>query len=177
MMEVKEEWRPLLRKGFERYSVSTKGNVIGPKGFQLKRHVNRMGYFMVTIHNEKIRVASVHRLIGLTFLAPVPGKNMINHKNGIKTDNRVENLEWVNASENQFHALRLGLVSRNGNAKLTEDQVIEIKSMKGKISAPKLGEKYNVSSTTIYKVWHGVFYKPIPALSKFQNPSSGKETE
>lgn len=75
----------------------------------------------------------VHRLVLLSFLGE-PAKNMqTNHKNGIKTDNRLVNLEWVTAKENIRHAIDVLGKKRNGthnsNSKLNNSQVREIKRM------------------------------------------------
>ncbi|RKX24066.1 MAG: hypothetical protein DRP47_11960 [Candidatus Zixiibacteriota bacterium] len=52
---------------------------------------------------------AIHRLLAKMFLQPVDGKNCVNHKNGVKTDNRIENLEWCTHSENNQHAQDTGL--------------------------------------------------------------------
>lgn len=63
------------------------------------------GYFMILLSNGGVqKYVYVHRLLALTFLGdPVGNRNHVNHKNGIKTDNRLENLEWVTRSENMQH--------------------------------------------------------------------------
>lgn len=84
----------------------------------LSLHYDKNGYLRCTlIKNGKGTMIPVHRIIGFTFLG-VPEKNMqINHKNGIKDDNRVENLEWVTAKENTIHAHSTGLCGINGVSK------------------------------------------------------------
>jgi len=60
--------------------------------------------------NNKRYYKTAHRLVAETFICKQVGKEQVNHKNGVKSDNRVENLEWCNASENQTHAIKNGLV-------------------------------------------------------------------
>jgi hypothetical protein len=60
-------------------------------------------YLRISLNNWKKIAYSVHRLVWLTFIDNPENKEMINHKNGIKSDNRVENLEWVTRSENEKH--------------------------------------------------------------------------
>jgi hypothetical protein len=75
---------------------------------------------------------TVHRLIARTFLGPCPAGLLVNHKNGIKTDNRACNLEYVTKSQNALHGIALGLspVLRGeevGNARLSANDVIAIR--------------------------------------------------
>lgn len=92
----------------------------------LKLQMNTHGYLAVDIKQKKY---SVHRLILLTFI----GKSDLecNHKNGIKTDNRLENLEYCTSDENQKHAIMLRLNNQNGinnsQCKLTISQVKQVK--------------------------------------------------
>jgi hypothetical protein len=62
--------------------------------------------------NKKEFKFSIHRLVGEVYLPNPENKKQINHINGVKDDNRVENLEWVNQSENQLHAYKHGLQGR-----------------------------------------------------------------
>lgn len=84
------------------YSFLTKQNV--------PMHLNN-GYYEVYLrHPEKATLRiKLHRVVALCFLPPIAGKEHINHKNGIKTDNRSENLEWCTAAENNKHARDTGL--------------------------------------------------------------------
>jgi len=89
--------------------VSSLGNV---KNTKILKGGIYNGYRKVLIKIDgKLKNYSVHRLVGMAFLPNPENKPEINHKNGIKTDNRVENLEWVTKSENQKHAIKTGLMT------------------------------------------------------------------
>lgn len=71
----------------------------------LKNIKNGIGYEQVGLrNNEKSKILLVHRLIAKAFIPNPEDKPQINHKNGIRNDNRLENLEWVTGSENSLHA-------------------------------------------------------------------------
>lgn len=72
----------------------------------LRPTINNTGYYAVKIKSKHYLV---HRLIAKAFIPNPENKSFINHKNGIKTDNRIENLEWSTPSENNKHAYDTGL--------------------------------------------------------------------
>ena len=110
-----DEWKKIAdTNGL--YEVSNTGkirslNYLGHGKTQLlKAHPDRKGYLRTRIYIKGKRVTlKIHRAVATAF---IPNKNNspeVNHKNGIKTDNHVENLEWVTAHENTLHAYSIGL--------------------------------------------------------------------
>lgn len=120
-------------KGFEgMYAVSNMGRVkslarekkdqyytkrlLGEK--LLKPSLLNSGYFKVNFKDAILKINTnflVHRLIALAFIENIDNKEQVNHINGVKTDNRIENLEWVTRSENVKHAIKLGLMTPEKN--------------------------------------------------------------
>ena len=91
---------------------STKGRFY--KGRILKLSLNNSGYYLVFIAYKGVRfVKLVHRLVADAFLPNPSNKTQVNHINGIKTDNRLDNLEWVTPKENSIHSWENGLMENS----------------------------------------------------------------
>lgn len=93
------------------YMVDENGNVFSKRRNKiLSPKINRDGYLRIQIWNKnKCEFVGIHRLIAETFIPNPENKPFINHKNGDKQNNRVENLEWCTQKENIQHSLKMGL--------------------------------------------------------------------
>ena len=106
MIKLEEFWAGV--NGHPQYQVSTLGRVKRLDRVIIPDKSNK--YLRVKMYDCGVRdFAYVHRLVAMAFIPNPEGLPEINHKNGVKSDNQVENFEWVTASTNQLHALELGL--------------------------------------------------------------------
>jgi hypothetical protein len=170
MNELYQEvaWKDI--KGFEgHYQVSSDGRirsldriVITKRGFpkpyrgqELVQSINN-GYPQLTLHlSGKSKPRMVHSLVAYAFLGERPEGMEINHINGIKTDNRVSNLEYLTPLENTRHAINMGLVVRkkgeeSSNNKLTEKEVLVVRQLLAqKNSDASIARSFGVHYSTI----------------------------
>jgi hypothetical protein len=110
--DVWKEIPPLLIGGQTGYAASEGGLIRFPNGRSTAGSLNK-GYLRVSINNT---LFSVHRLIAGTYLRPAAAEQIIvNHQDGNKSNNKVENLEFVTLAENVRHAHRTGLVGSQGH--------------------------------------------------------------
>lgn len=129
---------------------------------RLKKLSNTRGYRSTSIKVKgKLTDTRVHRMVAEVYLPRVKDKDLVNHKNGVKDDNRVENLEWCTQSENSRHAYDTGL-GDNGcgstcnSSKLSEKHVIEIFKLRSEgLTQREIGETLHVAKTTIAAILSG----------------------
>lgn len=132
---------------------------------KILKDANCGGYRIVSLtKNLTHKSRRVHILVAESFIYNKRGLKEINHKNGIKTDNNVENLEWCTRSENCIHSYAMGLSNSTGNKAhnriLSYKQVLEIrdKFIPFVYKRKQLAQEYNVSEATIKailsrKIW------------------------
>lgn len=174
-----EEWKDI--KGFEGfYQISNSGIVKSLGGWcgTAKRKekirstsLTHDGYVKVRlIHQGKDKTMRVHRLVAEAFIPNPESKSTVNHKDGNKQNNVVENLEWVDRKEQMVHAYKMGLKtsrlgSENSNAKLTDEQVKEIRKLyvpqSKEFGTVALGKKYGVTNRVIGLIVNGKAYKNV----------------
>ena len=145
-------------------------HLIYPDGriFSKKRNMfftpctNGRGYLKITSGRKNYYL---HRLIAEAFIPNPNGFTEINHIDGVKKNNSVNNLEWCSRSHNVKHSYAMGLMGIGENhqtAKLTDRQLASIREeYKNGASQGKLGRKYNVSQSAIYMYVHN---KSRPSL-------------
>lgn len=103
-----ETWKQV--PGYPFYYASSLGQFKNENGNFLQQNIVKSGYLHVTLYNDGIpKTFRTHRLIAKMFIENPENKEQVNHKNGIKTDNRASQLEWATMSENQLHSYSTGL--------------------------------------------------------------------
>lgn len=176
---MNEEWRDIV--GFDGfYQISNRGKVRSyggrngqRKGEEYLRALNAThdGYLKVRlIKGAKDITKRVHVLVAEAFIPNPNNFTTVNHKDGDKTNNHVENLEWADRSKQMIHAYALGLKkpirgSKNSQAKLTDDDVRYIKNhyKRGsrEFGTVALSKIFGVSNRVIGLVVRGLSYKDV----------------
>jgi hypothetical protein len=140
------------------------------RGRELCRCKNKMGYIEVAtvFKNRKVTKHLVHRLVAMAFVPGYHEGRVVNHKNGDKTDNRPENLEWSTPGDNTKHAWETGLIDLRGenqpSAQLTAKRVSYIrKLLKAGISANTLAIVADVSPSLIVLIRDGERWTDVQA--------------
>ena len=132
--------------------------------------IDKDGYYRVrlTLANGKRRNFPVHRLV-LGMFSPINNMTelQVNHIDGNKHNNTLENLEWCTSKENIHHAMRIGLRNDKGENnwghKLSNEQVIYIRNLykTKQYTEKQIAEQYNVHEETIGKIIRGITWKNL----------------
>lgn len=156
-------------KGYEQYYAITPNGQIWSKRKSrfLKPILNNTGYWAISLCDATTqRGFLIHRLVAITYLPNPHSLPEVNHKNGVKTDASVENLEWCTPSQNNKHAFATGLNTsvgeRNGNSRLNDDSVRQMLDLyrKGE-PAKRLASEFKVSETHVYAITSGRKWKHL----------------
>ena len=124
------------------------------------------GYKYVSLHCDGRRKNKhIHRLVAEHFLVNTFSKDQVNHKDGNKANNHVDNLEWVTLKENMIHASENGLLKMGESshmAKIKEKDIIEIRELnKSGVCRNSLSDTYSLSKATIHRIIHKQSWKHI----------------
>ena len=176
-----EAWKAI--PGYPQHEVSDMGRVRGPQGLRALNMQNA-GYQVVTLTSQPGATKTVHRLVCEAFLGPIPKGWCTNHKNGIKTDNRLANLEYVTRSQNNYdHLERVGKRATrkplnddwprgedHPRAKLSEQQVLGLHAMlAGGMNRREIAAKTGICYWTVRDILNGrswAYLHPDPLLRR-----------
>ncbi len=151
-------WRMKIRCG-DRWNRGSRLVACEPRRAE---HPTPSGYLQIRRMENGQRVnASAHRLVYHHFFGPIPDGMVVNHLDGVKSNNHPSNLEIVTPSENVKHAYRTGLKDEHGESNptafLTDDQVVSIRFTyaTGQVTLPELARQYATSPQTISAIVRG----------------------
>lgn len=136
-----EQWQPA--NGYSGYSVSTLGAVRkDATGRIVPAHKSPNGYLRAGVRSDDGKKGDyIHRIVAKTWVPNPEGKAEVNHKNGDKTDNRPENLEWMTHAENIAHAIKyLGRGTRQLKAEGHPNRKLTVAAVRSIRSLAELGE-------------------------------------
>lgn len=145
MIAEKEIWVDVI--GYEGlYKISNLGRIESNHhdiAIILRNSNNGHGYLTYSLNsgNKKTKTFYAHRLVAKHFIPKIEGKDYVNHKDGNKSNNTVQNLEWCTALENSAHALSNGLQTR-------------------------IGANHSVAKTVLNTVY-GIYYDTLTEAAKF----------
>jgi hypothetical protein len=167
-------WKKFVHNGetYEHLEVSNTGKIRNAiTGKIYKTQVDRYGYerLRVSVGHSVMKTFKVHRIVAQAFIPNSENKEDVNHKDGNKLNNNVENLEWTTTSENMTHSFATGLHNRNtysgvnnSVAKLTVDEVIFIREhyipFDSDYGTYGLAKKFGVSKSTIFRIINNESY-------------------
>lgn len=150
-----EQWVQI--QDYPSYYVSNYGRIKSYKhdkkvGKIINGTINSKGYCMIGLYKDNKEILKpVHRLVAEAFIPKIIDKDLINHKDGNKTNNKVENLEWVNNSENIYHAYHELGFNPNG-IKIFQIDISSNNIINTFISAEEASRTTGIDASSIRKV-------------------------
>lgn len=181
-----ENWRPIsfnlmyLVSDFGRIKAlgsRTKRSYTYPK--MLRQQFNKQKYLFIRIKNkDKVpKNFYVHQLVGIAYIPNPENKPEVNHKKGIKIDNRSHQLEWNTNLENQRHRHETGIMNIKGeanpSAKLTVTKVLEI--FNSKVPSKKMCSLYGISASVVRQIRNGGSWNSVTGLPRKQRKIQSKD--
>lgn len=173
-----EIWRRVPIPEYEEmYMISNLGQVYSVKsGRCLKPKRTRVGYYRIALaHNGKIKNVAIHRLVAMAFIPNPENKPTVNHKNENKTDNRVENLEWMTNAEQNVYGTRIERVKAHTDYKNRGIDYMQV-AAKHDYSRQNMCHRRMVDVWTIHGTYLGRF-KSQKAAAVFTGVSQGKVSQ
>lgn len=167
--KLREIWMPII--GYNnKYMASNLGRIKSlwrKKEIIMKQREKNNGYMIVNLSDgERVVTRHVHRLVAEAHIGLLPDGITINHKDFNKKNNHIDNLELMSIKENIRHSFqnnrrtepdRSG--SKNGRAKLSEFDIIEIRE--NNYTAKEICSKYNISLTVAYNIRNNKLWKNV----------------
>lgn len=163
-MEIEELWKPLLEyKGIEVSSIGRVRKAANKRRSEIIMSTfctDRDGYYKCSVQrlDGSWTQDYIHRLVAKAFISNPSNKSQVNHINGIRTDNRVENLEWVTPKENVIHSFKYGArkackeVPRSTT--LTDFQVSQIGTLRTLYTVKQISKLFNIEYQTLKNIIH-----------------------
>jgi hypothetical protein len=160
-------WRPIPGWPYEASNDGQIRRASGGRGARaltvLRPAVTEEGYLRVGLHDDgRRRSTGVHRLVALAFIGDPPtAAHDVNHKNGVKTDNRPDNLEWATCAENIAHAVSMGLRASkvgalNGRAKISHSDAVAIRvALREGATYEQVARTYGIGKSQVWNVKSG----------------------
>jgi hypothetical protein len=151
------------------YQVSNYGRVKSLKkgALIMKPQTSKDGYKKINLRRDnKTFSFKTHRLVAKAFILNPDNLPEVNHIDGNKINNHVSNLEWITHAKNMIHAAENKLAKgangiKNYGAKLTDSQVLEIRTLKGTMYPKEICAIYGIKQSTICKILQGKLWKHL----------------